>query len=46
MYNVQYRDPELDRSFNKVCNTLPEAEAFLAKLECEGCEGFIESFQE
>jgi hypothetical protein len=46
MYNVQYRDGEIDRSFNKVFNTLSEAEAFLAKLECEGCEGFIESIQE
>lgn len=44
MCNVQYFDPELDRSFNKVCNSIEEAEAFLATMELENCEGFIETF--
>lgn len=46
MFNVQYFDPEIDRSFSKVCNSLVEAETFLAAMELENCEGFIETLED
>jgi hypothetical protein len=42
MFRVVYLDPEIDRSFEHICNSEDQAKAYLAARECEGCEGFIE----